>query len=169
MKAQTNTILKTLKVRVKNKHSAVLRQWAFECNQAWNEANAITAEYSYIAVPEVGYLRNHFTAFDLQKSLKGLKGERGFSLHSQTVQEVIAVHAKARKQFKKDKLRWRVSGGSRVHLAGYPLNPVQPFGKMDKSAITVISSRYGIATDYLNTPFGRVHSPKTQEVDGTLM
>ena len=120
MKAQTNTILKTLKVRVKNKHSAVLRQWAFECNQVWNEANAITAEYSYIAVPEVGYLRNNFTAFDLQKSLKGLKGERGFSLHSQTVQEVIAVHAKARKQFKKDKLRWRVSGGSRRSLGWIP-------------------------------------------------
>ena len=120
MKDQTNTILKTLKVRVKNKHSAVLRQWAFECNQVWNEANAITADFSYVSVPEVGYLRNNFTAFDLQKSLKGLKGERGFSLHSQTVQEVIAVHAKARKQFKKDKLRWRVSGGSRRSLGWIP-------------------------------------------------
>ena len=120
MKAQTNTILKTLKVRVKDKHSPVLRQWAFECNQVWNEANAITAEYSYVPVPGVGFIRNHFSAFDLQKQLKCINQARGFSLHSQTVQEVIAVHAKARKQFKTDKLRWRVSGGSRRSLGWVP-------------------------------------------------
>ena len=114
------TILKTLKVRIKDKHAPLLKQWAFECNQVWNEANAITADYSYVPVPEAGWIRNNFSAFDLQKSLKGLNGERGFSLHSQTVQEVIAAHAKARKQFKKDKLRWRVSGGSRKALGWVP-------------------------------------------------
>ena len=49
-----NTILKTLKVRIKDKHAPVLLQWAFECNQVWNEANAITAEYSYVPVPGIG-------------------------------------------------------------------------------------------------------------------
>ncbi len=112
--------LKTLKVRVRDKHASVLKQWAFECNQVWNEANAITAEYSYIAVPEVGYLRNNFTAFDLAKSQAAFKKSRGYSLHSQTVQEVTEAHAKARKQFKKDKLRWRVSGGSRRSLGWIP-------------------------------------------------
>ena len=115
-----NTILKTLKVRIKDKHAPVLLQWAFECNQVWNEANAITAEYSYVPVPGVGFIRNHFSAFDLQKQLKCINQARGFSLHSQTVQEVIAVHAKARKQFKTDKLRWRVSGGSRRSLGWIP-------------------------------------------------
>ena len=33
------TILKTLKVRLKDKHASLLKQWAFECNQVWNEAN----------------------------------------------------------------------------------------------------------------------------------
>ena len=84
MKAQTNTILKTLKVRVKDKHAPLLKQWAFECNQVWNEANAITAEYSNVPVPGVGWISNHFSAFDIQNSLKGLAGERGFSLHPQT-------------------------------------------------------------------------------------
>lgn len=65
--------LKTLKVRIRDKHAPVLKQWAFECNQVWNEANAITAEYSDIAVPEVGYLRNNFTAFDLAKSQAAFK------------------------------------------------------------------------------------------------
>ena len=114
------TILKTLKVRIKDKHASLLKQWAFECNQVWNEANAITAEYSYVPVPEVGYLRNNFSAFDLAKSQTALKKSRGFTIHSQTVQEVTEAHAKARKQFKKDKLRWRVSGGSRRSLGWIP-------------------------------------------------
>ncbi len=115
-----NTILKTLKVRIKDKHTPLLQQWAFECNQVWNEVNAITADVGYVPVPGVGWVRNHFSAFDLQKQLKGINQARGFSLHSQTIQEVIAVHAKSRKQFKKDKLRWRVSGGSRRSLGWIP-------------------------------------------------
>lgn len=49
-----NTTIKTLKVRVRDKHAKVLSQMAFECNQVWNNANAITAEYSYVPVPGLG-------------------------------------------------------------------------------------------------------------------
>lgn len=112
--------IKTLKVRVKDKHKPVLERMAFEANQVWNTANEITAEYSYMPIPGVGYIRNNFTAYDLQKLLKSIKSERGFIVHSTTVQEVIAVHAKSRKQFKTDKLRWRVSDGSRRSLGWVP-------------------------------------------------
>ena len=112
--------LKTLKVRVKDKHQSILERMAFEVNQVWNSANEITATYSYIPVPEVGWLKNHFSAFDLQKDLKSIKAERGFILHSTTIQEVIAVHYKSRRQFKTDKLRWRVSGGTRRSLGWIP-------------------------------------------------
>ena len=114
------TNLKTLKVRVKDKHQAILERMAFEVNQVWNAANEITSLYSYVPIPEVGWIRNTFSAFDLQKQLKGIKVERGFILHSTTVQEVIAVHHKARRQFKTDKLRWRVSGGARRSLGWIP-------------------------------------------------
>jgi IS605 OrfB family transposase len=114
------TNLKTLKVRVKDKHQAILERMAFEVNQVWNAANEITSLYSYVPIPEVGWIRNTFSAFDLQKQLKGIKVERGFILHSTTVQEVIAVHHKARRQFKTDQLRWRVSGGSRRSLGWIP-------------------------------------------------
>lgn len=114
------TVIKTLSVRVRDKHAKVLSRMAFEVNQVWNAANAETAEWSYVPVPEVGYIRNNITAFDLQKQLKGIKKERGFIIHSTTVQEVIAVHHKSRKQFKRDKLRWRVSGGSRRSLGWVP-------------------------------------------------
>ena len=114
------TNLKTLKVRVKDKHQSILERMAFEVNQVWNSANEITATYSYIPVPEVGWLKNRFSAFDLQKDLKSIKAERGFILHSTTIQEVIAVHYKSRRQFKTDKLRWRVSGGTRRSLGWIP-------------------------------------------------
>ena len=114
------TNLKTLKVRVKDKHKPILGQMAFEVNQVWNAANEITSLYSYVPVPEVGWLKNHFSAFDLQKDLKRIKAERGFILHSTTVQEVIAAHHKARRQFKTDKLRWRVSDGARRSLGWIP-------------------------------------------------
>ena len=118
MKEKAN--LNTLKVRVKDKHKPILERMAFEVNQIWNAANEITANYSAVPVPEVGWLKNSFSAFDLQKDLKTLKAERGFVLHSTTVQEVIAAHHKARRQFKTDKLRWRVSGGARRSLGWIP-------------------------------------------------
>ncbi|QTR45939.1 transposase [Thiothrix litoralis] len=114
------TTLKTLSVRVRDKHAAILSRMAFEANQVWNAANAETADGCYIPVPEVGWIRTNISAFDLQKQLKGIKQALGFIIHSTTVQEVIAVHAKSRKQFKKDKLRWRVSGGARRSLGWIP-------------------------------------------------
>lgn len=126
MRLRTN--IKTLKVRVKDKHKPILERMAFEVNQVWNAANEITTDYSYVPVPGVGYIRSNFTAFDLQKLLKSLKPQRGFIVHSTTVQEVIGAHHKARRQFQKDKpcpeprrrVRWRVSGGPRRSLGWVP-------------------------------------------------
>lgn len=114
------TTIKTLKVRVRDKHAKVLSQWAFECNQVWNNANTITAEYSYIPIPGLGWVNNRISAYDLSKEQARNSKERGFSIHSQTIQEVTETHAKARKQFKKHKLRWRVSSGSKRSLGWVP-------------------------------------------------
>lgn len=119
MDKQTN--IKTLKVRVKDKHTKVLNQMAFEVNQVWNAVNAETDELGWFPVPEVGYMSGGgLSAFDLQKQFKIIRQERGFIIPSVTTQETIAVHAKARKQFNKNKLRWRVSGGSRRSLGWVP-------------------------------------------------
>lgn len=115
-----NPQTKTLKVRVKDKHSKILGQMAFEANQVWNSANTETSDTSYIPVPEVGYIYTNISAYDLQKQLKIIKQERGFIIGSSTIQEVIAAHAKARKQFKKFKLNWRISGGARRSLGWIP-------------------------------------------------
>jgi IS605 OrfB family transposase len=119
MSIKTKSI-KTLKVRVRDKHSAILNQWAFEVNQIWNNANAITAEYGYIPVPGVGWFSSRISAFDLAKEQAKTAKSRGFDLHSQTIQETTEHHAKARKQFKKNKLRWRCSSGSNRALGWVP-------------------------------------------------
>jgi IS605 OrfB family transposase len=115
-----NTQVKTLKVRIRDKYTDVLNRMAFECNQVWNAANATSAEFSWVPVPEVGYISMQTSSFDLMKELKGIRKERNMIIGASTFQEVIAVHAKTRKQFKKDKLRWRSSGGSRRSLGWVP-------------------------------------------------
>jgi len=113
-------IIKTLSVRVRDKHAKILNRMAFDVNQVWNAANEETALWCYIPIPEVGYVRNNISAFDLQKQLKGIRQERNMMIDSTAVQETIAVHAKARKQFKKDKLKWRCSGGAKKALGWIP-------------------------------------------------
>jgi hypothetical protein len=72
------TILKTLKVRVKDNRKNILNRMAFEINQVWNAANQETAENSWLPIPEAGWVRNNISAFDLQKQLKSIKKERDF-------------------------------------------------------------------------------------------
>ena len=114
------SIIKTLSVRVRDKHARVLNRMAFDVNQVWNAVNADSAELSWIAIPEVGYLNLCPSAFDFMKSMKGIRQQRDMLIDSTAVQETIAVHAKSRKQFKKSKLRWRCSGGAKKALGWIP-------------------------------------------------
>lgn len=111
---------KTLSVRIRDKHAPLLRKLAFEVNQIWNAANAESAEFSSVPIPGVGWINAGTSAFDLQKTLQPVRAERAPSLHSHTYQEVIAEHGKKRRQFKKNKLRWRCSGGAKRSLGWVP-------------------------------------------------
>src|SRR5450830_984898 len=114
------TTTKTLKVRIKDKHAKVLSQWAFEVNQVWNAANAISADYSWVPIPGIGYLNCGTSAYDLQKELKNIRDDRDLSIGAATAQSVIAQHAKSRKQFRKNKLQWRCSSGSKRAMGWIP-------------------------------------------------
>lgn len=116
MKAQ----VKTLQVRVKDKHKAILDQWAFEVNQVWNAANALSAEFSWVPIPGIGYMNCNTSEFDLNNELKSIRDERDLKIGAATVQSVIAQHAKSRRQFKKNKLQWRCSSGSKRALGWIP-------------------------------------------------
>ena len=94
--------IKTLKVRVKDKHASVLRRMARDVNQVFNFAN----ETSSRAIRERG---KWLSAYDLQKLTAGYSKCDGVTVGSGTVQLVCVEYATRRKQFKKARLNWRVS------------------------------------------------------------
>ena len=111
---------KTLSVRIKDRHAPLLRQMAFEANQVFNLANEITSK-AYSNACEAGpQIPVWLSVFDVQKQTAGIQKERGWTIGSATVQEVIASHGKARQQFKRAKLRWRSSSGSKRALGWIP-------------------------------------------------
>ena len=104
---------RVLRLRIKDKHAAHLLAQSREVNQVWN--------YSQDLALKVLARENRFmSAYDMAAYTKGAAKE-GLSLHSQTVQAVSEEYCTRRKQFKKAKLRWRVSHGSRRSLGWIPL------------------------------------------------
>ena len=93
---------KTLKLRIKDKHAAVLSAMAREVNQVWNYCN----ETSSRAIRE---RREFLSGFDLQKLTDGYSKCDGVRIGSATTQQVCEDYAKSRKQFRRARLNWRVS------------------------------------------------------------
>ena len=92
--------MKTLKLRIKDKHSKVLNQLASAVNFVWNYVNDLCFKH----LQRTG---NFFSAFDIAKYTAGASKE--LNLHSQTIQAITEELVLRRKQFKKAKLNWRVS------------------------------------------------------------
>lgn len=110
---QTQTITKTLKVRIKDKHAPLLNQMARSVNFVWNYVNELSSR----AIRE----RDVFLSeYDLHPYTKGAGKELG--LHSQTLQCVAKEYVTRRKQFKKSRLNWRRSGGAKRSLGWIPVN-----------------------------------------------
>jgi putative transposase len=106
-------ITKTLKFRVKDKHKKVLGQQAKAVNFVWNYINELSSR----SIKERG---RFLSAFDVHPYTKGANKELG--LHSQTLQCVAKEYVTRRKQFKKARLNWRKSGGSKRSLGWIPVN-----------------------------------------------
>ena len=104
--------VKTLKVRIKDKHATVLNAMAREVNFVWNFCN----DLSYKHLQKTG---KFFSAYDLDKYTTGATKE-GLHISSTTVQAVSAELVTRRRQFKKAKLRWRTSFGPRKSLGWIP-------------------------------------------------
>jgi IS605 OrfB family transposase len=104
---------KTLKVRVRDNHRAVLNDMARNVNFVWNYIN----ELSHRLIKERGVF---LSGYDLQKYTNG--SGKLLGLHSHTVQCVGKEYATRRKQFKRARLNWRKSGGVRRSLGWVPVN-----------------------------------------------
>ena len=93
--------MKTLKLRIKDKHAKVLNEFASEVNFVWNYVNDLCFKH----LQRTG---KFFSAFDIAAYTAGAS-KSGLNLHSQTIQAITEELVMRRKQFKKAKLRWRVS------------------------------------------------------------
>ena len=87
--------MKTLKLRIKDKHAKVLNQLASEVNFVWNYVNHLCFHH----LQKTGQF---FSAYDVAAYTKGTSKE--CNLHSQTIQAVTEELIIRRKQFKKAKL-----------------------------------------------------------------
>ena len=96
------TVIKTLKLRIKDKHAPALVAMARDVNQVWNYIN----ELSYRSIRE---RQKWLSAYDLQKYTAGFSKCDGVKVGSATVQQVCEEYATRRNQFKKARLNWRVS------------------------------------------------------------
>jgi IS605 OrfB family transposase len=101
----------TLKVRVRDKHAPVLREWSRSVNFVWNYVN----ELSERSIREHG---RFLSAYDIHPYTVG--SGKLLGLHSQTVQGVTEEYVTRRKQFKKLRLNWRRSGGAKRSLGWVP-------------------------------------------------
>jgi putative transposase len=104
--------VRTLRIRIKDKHAKYLIELAREVNLVWNFVNELSMKVFQRE-------RRFMSGYDLQKYTNGASKE-GLRLHSQTIQGVAAEYATRRKQFKKVKLAWRKSGGVRRSLGWIP-------------------------------------------------
>jgi putative transposase len=105
-------VTRTLRVRVKDKHAKELLALSREVNLVWNYVNELS-------VKVLERERKFLSAFDLAAYTAGTTKE-GLGLHSQSVQAIGEEYVKSRKQAKKARLRWRLSGGKRRSLGWVP-------------------------------------------------
>ena len=112
--------IRTLRLKVKTEACPWLNAAAVEVNQVWNWSNAT----SYKAAHPFAGPAKWLSGFDLDKLAAGA-AEYFEHIGSATIQRVNAEFAARRKQFKKAKLRWRVSRGAKRSLGWIPFKAAQ--------------------------------------------
>jgi hypothetical protein len=112
--------IRTLRLKVKPEARAWLNAAAIEVNRVWNFVNETSAKAArpFAGVPK------WLSGYDLDKLTAGA-AQYFERIGSETIQRVNAEFATRRKQFKRTKLRWRSSRGSRRALGWVPFKAVQ--------------------------------------------
>jgi len=106
------TKTKVLRLRLKDKHARFLGDLAREVNFVWNYCNELQ-------ITMFNRERRFLSGYDFAKFTRGATKE-GLHLHSQTVQAIAEEYATRRRQFRKVRLSWRKSTGSRRSLGWIP-------------------------------------------------
>src|SRR5260370_18333988 len=108
--------VKVLRLRLKDKHAKFLTELAREVNFVWNYCNELQ-------MTMFNRERRFLSGYDFAKFTRGATKE-GLHLHSQTVQAIAEEYATRRRQFRKVRLSWRKSIGSRRSLGWIPFKKV---------------------------------------------
>lgn len=111
----TPSAVRTWRLKVRTESYSWLNRAAIEVNQVWNWANAT----SFKAVRPFAGPPKLLSGFDLCKLSAGATASFDH-IGSDTIQRVAIEYAAKRRQFKKVKLRWRVSQGSRRSTGWVP-------------------------------------------------
>ena len=112
MSDASSTMTKVLRLRLKDKHARFLGDLAREVNFVWNYCNELQ-------ITMFNRERRFLSGYDFAKFTCGATKE-GLHLHAQTVQAITQEYATRRKQFRKVRLSWRKSTGSRRSLGWIP-------------------------------------------------
>jgi len=133
MNGASLTKTKVLRLRLKDKHAKFLGALAREVNFVWNYCNELQ-------VAMFNRERRFLSGYDFAKFTRGATKE-GLHLHSQTVQAIAEEYATRRRQFRKVRLSWRKSTGSRRSLGWIPFK---------RSAIYVAHGQIKFAGQWLS-------------------
>ena len=99
-------ITKTLQLRIKDKHAKAMLAMARDVNQVWNFCN----ETQFRSLKRYCNKPNTWlSGFDLQKFTNGFSKCEGVTIGSATQQQVCEEFATRIRQFKRQRLNWRVS------------------------------------------------------------
>jgi putative transposase len=114
MSSTRSTPVRTLRLRVKDKHAEWLCGLAREVNIVFNYCNELSMK---VFERE----RRFLSGFEFWPFLKGVtRGDCALHLPIQAVQEVAEEYARRRRQHRKVRLAWRKSGGARRSLGWIP-------------------------------------------------
>jgi IS605 OrfB family transposase len=103
---------RVLRLRLKDKHAAVLSAMAREVNFVWNYVNELSFKVWQRE-------RRFIGEYEIDRYTAGAT-KHGLALHSTTVQSISKEVVTRRRQHRKVKLRWRKSGGARRSLGWIP-------------------------------------------------
>jgi len=104
-------VLKTLKVRIKDKHAAELNEMSRSVNFIWNYINELSGR----CIKERGIF---LSSFDIWRYTVGAHKDLG--LHSCVAHRVAVAYCSKRKQLKRRYLKWRSSFGKKRSLGWVP-------------------------------------------------
>ena len=132
------TPIRTIRVRVRDKHAPLLRAMAVEANQVWNFCNDLSGRM----LRERGHW---MTGFDFSPYTVGASAEFEH-IGSSTIQEVSEQYASKRRAAKRVQLRWRKSFGERRSLGWVPFKARA--AKYAAGQIRFAGHRFGIWDSY---------------------